>query len=141
MYGSETSAAPSTVMERLECTERKLLRRLLGYVWPRVCHNEEVYAEIDMVDRRMTGGRCQHRAPPSKLATENRLRFFDHLLKKPADRLVHRAPRSLSVSSWKKPPGRKRKFWTEEVEEDLRTLGVDRQFRRDGKVSQDMEER
>ncbi|KAK6727901.1 hypothetical protein RB195_005518 [Necator americanus] len=30
MYGSETSAAPSTVMERLDCTERKLLRRHLA---------------------------------------------------------------------------------------------------------------
>ncbi|KAK6751555.1 hypothetical protein RB195_003140 [Necator americanus] len=30
MYGSETWAAPSTVMERLDCTERKLLRQLLG---------------------------------------------------------------------------------------------------------------
>ncbi|KAK6727083.1 hypothetical protein RB195_005030 [Necator americanus] len=30
MYGSETWAAPSTVMERLHCTERKLLRRLHG---------------------------------------------------------------------------------------------------------------
>ncbi|KAK6762481.1 hypothetical protein RB195_023270 [Necator americanus] len=30
MYGSETWAALSTVMERLNCTERKLLRRLLG---------------------------------------------------------------------------------------------------------------
>ncbi|KAK6727780.1 hypothetical protein RB195_005453 [Necator americanus] len=35
MYGSETWAAPSMVMERLDCTERKLLRRLLGYFWPR----------------------------------------------------------------------------------------------------------
>ncbi|KAK6761214.1 hypothetical protein RB195_022325 [Necator americanus] len=35
MYGSETWAAPFTVMERLDCTERKLLRRLLGYFWPR----------------------------------------------------------------------------------------------------------
>ncbi|KAK6729458.1 hypothetical protein RB195_006481 [Necator americanus] len=34
MYGSETWAAPSTVMEKLDCTERKLLRRLLGYFWP-----------------------------------------------------------------------------------------------------------
>ncbi|KAK6744132.1 hypothetical protein RB195_011066 [Necator americanus] len=38
--------------------------------------------------------------------------------------------RSSSGSSWKKPPGRK-KFWTEAVKEDLKTLGVDRQFRRD----------
>ncbi|KAK6760338.1 hypothetical protein RB195_021711 [Necator americanus] len=42
MYGSETWAAPSTVMERLDGTERKLLRLLLGYFWPRVYHNESL---------------------------------------------------------------------------------------------------
>ncbi|KAK6728910.1 hypothetical protein RB195_006151 [Necator americanus] len=50
---------------------------------------------------------------------------------RPADRLVQRVLRSSPGSSWKKPPGRKRKFWSEVVKEDLRTLGVDRQFRRD----------
>ncbi|KAK6729094.1 hypothetical protein RB195_006254 [Necator americanus] len=44
---------------------------------------------------------------------------------------VQRVLRSLSGASWKKPPDRKRNFWTEVVKEDLRTLGVDRQFRRD----------
>ncbi|KAK6762080.1 hypothetical protein RB195_022977 [Necator americanus] len=131
MYGSETWAAPSTVMERFDCTERKLLRRLLGYFWPRVCHNEDLYAEIDVVYRRMTRGRYQHLAPPSKAAKVNRLRFFGHILRRPADRLVQRVLKSSSDSSWKKPLGRKRKFWTEVVKEDLRTLGVDRQFRRD----------
>ncbi|KAK6760674.1 hypothetical protein RB195_021943 [Necator americanus] len=53
------------------------------------------------------------------------------MLKRPADRLVQRVLRSLPGSSWKKPPGRKRKFWTEAVKEDVRTLGVDRQFKRD----------
>ncbi|KAK6736208.1 hypothetical protein RB195_019093 [Necator americanus] len=43
MYGWDTCAAPSTVMERLHCTERKLLRRLFGYFWTRVCNNEELY--------------------------------------------------------------------------------------------------
>ncbi|KAK6761138.1 hypothetical protein RB195_022270 [Necator americanus] len=44
-----------------------------------------------------------------------------------------RSPCSTSFEdlSWKKPPGRKRKFWIEMVKEDPRTLGVDRQFRRD----------
>ncbi|KAK6743857.1 hypothetical protein RB195_010888 [Necator americanus] len=46
MYRSETWAAPSTVMERLDCTERKLFRRLLDYFWPRICHNEDLYAEV-----------------------------------------------------------------------------------------------
>ncbi|KAK6761857.1 hypothetical protein RB195_022808 [Necator americanus] len=60
---SEAWAAPSTVMERLDCTERKLLVWLLGYFWPRVRHNEDLYAETDVVYRRMTCGRYQHFAP------------------------------------------------------------------------------
>ncbi|KAK6763976.1 hypothetical protein RB195_024346 [Necator americanus] len=79
----------------------------------------------------MTRGRCQHLARPSKLAKVNLLRFFGHMLKRPADRLVQRVLWSLSGSSWKKTAGRKRKFWTEVMEEDPRTLVVDRQFRRD----------
>ncbi|KAK6757252.1 hypothetical protein RB195_015212 [Necator americanus] len=81
MYGSETWAAPSTVMERLDCTVGKLLRRLLGYFWPKVYHNEDLYAEIDVVYRRMTRGRHQHLAPPSKVARVNRLCFFGHILR------------------------------------------------------------
>ncbi|KAK6734560.1 hypothetical protein RB195_018008 [Necator americanus] len=67
MYGSETWAAPSTIMERLDCTERKLLRWLHGYFWLRVCHNEDLYAEIDVVYRRMTRGRHHYLVPPSKV--------------------------------------------------------------------------
>ncbi|KAK6728695.1 hypothetical protein RB195_006003 [Necator americanus] len=36
MHGSETWTALSTVMKRLDRTERKLLGRLLGYFWPRI---------------------------------------------------------------------------------------------------------
>ncbi|KAK6763056.1 hypothetical protein RB195_023671 [Necator americanus] len=127
MYGSET-AAPSTVMERLDCKKRKLLRRLLGYFWPRVCHSEDFF---DVVYRRMTLGRYEHLALPSKVARVNRLRFFSHILRRPADRPAQRVLRSSSGLSRKRPAGRERKFSTEVVNEDLRTLGVDRQFRRD----------
>ncbi|KAK6743369.1 hypothetical protein RB195_010557 [Necator americanus] len=101
----------------------------------RVCHNEDLYAEVDVVYRRVTRGRYQHLAPPSKVAKVNRLRFFGHILRRPAHRLVQRVLRSFPGSTWKKPanssPGRKRKFWTEVVKENLRTLSVDRQFGRD----------
>ncbi|KAK6756538.1 hypothetical protein RB195_014760 [Necator americanus] len=79
----------------------------------------------------MTHERCQHLAPLSKVAKVNRLRFFGYILRRPADRLVQRVLKSFPGSSWKKPPSRKRKFWTEVVKEDLKTLCVDRQFRRD----------
>ncbi|KAK6763046.1 hypothetical protein RB195_023663 [Necator americanus] len=42
MYGSET-AAPSTGMERLDCKKRKLLRRLLGYFWPRMFYKPFIF--------------------------------------------------------------------------------------------------
>ncbi|KAK6734603.1 hypothetical protein RB195_018036 [Necator americanus] len=84
MYGSETWAEPSALMERFDCKERNL---------------------------------------------DGCLATFD--LGRPADRLVQRVLRSLSSSSWKKSRGRKRKFWTEVVKEDLRTFSVDSQFRRD----------
>ncbi|KAK6763991.1 hypothetical protein RB195_024356 [Necator americanus] len=51
-----------------------LLRRLLGYLWLRIYHNEELYAEIHAMNRGMTRGRYHHVALPSKVATENRLR-------------------------------------------------------------------
>ncbi|KAK6760858.1 hypothetical protein RB195_022069 [Necator americanus] len=119
MYGSGTWAAPSTVLEKLDRRERKLLRRLLGE------------AEIGVV--LTIRGRYQHLARPSKAATENRLCAFGHISKRPADRLVQRVLRNLSDSSWKSPPGRKRKFWTEVVKEELSILGVDRQFWRDAR--------
>ncbi|KAK6760288.1 hypothetical protein RB195_021678 [Necator americanus] len=129
VHGSETLAAPSTVMGRLDCTERKLLRRLLGYFWPRVCHNGELYAEVDVVYRRITRGRYQHLAPPSKMATENHLGSLGNIIRRPANSFVQRVLTILSGSSWS--PGRKRKLWTEVMKEDLRTLGVERQFRQD----------
>ncbi|KAK6734972.1 hypothetical protein RB195_018274 [Necator americanus] len=107
-------------------TNEVKLRVYLSAIRPimMVSHNEDLYAEIDVVYRRMTRGRY-HLAPPSKVANVNPLRFFE------ANRLVQRVLKSSSSSSWKKPPGRKRKFWTEVVKEELRTLGVDRQFKRD----------
>ncbi|KAK6754031.1 hypothetical protein RB195_013183 [Necator americanus] len=74
----------------------------------------------------MANGRHQYLAPPSRVATRNRIHFFGHMLRRPADRLAQRVLRSLSDLNWKRLPGRKVKFWTEVVKEDLRTLGMDR---------------
>ncbi|KAK6755533.1 hypothetical protein RB195_014109 [Necator americanus] len=133
MYGSETWAAPSTVMKRPDCTKTKLPRQLMNHLEPRFCHNEGLRAEIDVVYWRMTRGRYQHLAPPSKVAAENCLRFSGHIIRRLADDLVQRVLRSLLDSSRKRPPGRKQKFRTEVVKEDPMILGVDRQFRRDAR--------
>ncbi|KAK6739154.1 hypothetical protein RB195_020927 [Necator americanus] len=80
-------------MERLDCMERKLLRLLLGYFWPKMCHNEKLYADIDVVYRWETRGRYQHLAPPPKVSTENRLHLLGNVLRGPADRLLQRVCR------------------------------------------------
>ncbi|KAK6762530.1 hypothetical protein RB195_023305 [Necator americanus] len=49
---------------------------LLGYFWPMIFHNEDLYAKIDEVYRRLTRGYYQHPTPLSKLVTESRLHFF-----------------------------------------------------------------
>ncbi|KAK6754470.1 hypothetical protein RB195_013460 [Necator americanus] len=128
------------------CGQRGTTNRVVGSgqypkdekwkIWPKICHNEELYTEIDVIYLRMTK-RYQHLAPPSKVATENRLCFIGHILRRLVDPPVQRVLRSLLASSWETHPGRKRKFWTEMVNEDQRTLGVDTQFT--WNVSQDMQ--
>ncbi|KAK6736725.1 hypothetical protein RB195_019431 [Necator americanus] len=63
----------------------------------------------------MTRGRYQHLAPPSKLAIEASSTSSEF------------AGFELKEATWPEDL----KFWTEVVKEDLRTSGVDRQFRRD----------
>ncbi|KAK6765418.1 hypothetical protein RB195_025368 [Necator americanus] len=53
MYGLEAWAAPLTAIEELDCMERELFRGLLGF-WLMVCHNEDLYSEVDTVYRWMT---------------------------------------------------------------------------------------
>ncbi|KAK6762948.1 hypothetical protein RB195_023598 [Necator americanus] len=120
------------MMEKLDYVETNLFRGVLGYFWPLVCHNEELYPEMDMLYRWMTREKRQNLAPP-EVVMENRLRFFGHVTRRPSDRLVQVVLRMLPDPNWKRPPGRKRKLWMEMVKEDLRTLGVDWQFSRDVK--------
>ncbi|KAK6760333.1 hypothetical protein RB195_021708 [Necator americanus] len=102
-------------MERLDCLERKLLRRMLGYFWPFACHNEELYSGVDVMYRRMTRGKFLHFSPPSELVAEKRLRFFGHIIRRPSDRLVQVALRS--APRRRRPPGRKTKFWAKVVKQ------------------------
>ncbi|KAK6761172.1 hypothetical protein RB195_022294 [Necator americanus] len=80
----------------------------------------------------MTRRTYQHLAPPSKAATENRLGFFDHIIRTPPDSLVRRILRSLADPSWKRPLGRKRssgmRVWnSDEWADFVQALAEDRE--------------
>ncbi|KAK6763497.1 hypothetical protein RB195_023992 [Necator americanus] len=98
------------IMYRVRQEYSKPLQRLLGYSWPLVCHNEELYSEVDMVCRRMTCEKRQHLGRPSEIVMENRPRFFGHVMRRPSGRLVQIVLRMLLDLNWKRLPGRKRKF-------------------------------
>ncbi|KAK6754073.1 hypothetical protein RB195_013215 [Necator americanus] len=127
-------AALSAVMEKPDCMKRKLLRRILAQFCPMISHNVEIYSEVDMLHRRMTREKHQHVAPPlkySKFSAENRPHFLGHIIRRSSDRLVEIASRMLSDLNCRRPPRRRRKFWTEVVKEDLLELGIERRFKRD----------
>ncbi|KAK6746477.1 hypothetical protein RB195_012524 [Necator americanus] len=47
--GSDLDYADDIVKFAEGTTGRKLLRWLLNYLWLEVCHNEELYAKVDVV--------------------------------------------------------------------------------------------
>ncbi|KAK6763645.1 hypothetical protein RB195_024096 [Necator americanus] len=69
MYRSDTWSARSTVMERLHGTGKKWL--WLGYFWPRVSHNGDLYAENDELNRLMARGRYQQLVRDQQMALLN----------------------------------------------------------------------
>ncbi|KAK6731010.1 hypothetical protein RB195_007464 [Necator americanus] len=55
-----------------------------------VCHNEELYSEVDMVYLRMIPGEHQHLGRPPEIVTDHRLRFFSNVMRRSSDHLVRR---------------------------------------------------
>ncbi|KAK6752903.1 hypothetical protein RB195_003978 [Necator americanus] len=86
---------------------------------------------MDMVYLRMTDRKRQHLPRTSDVVMKNLLRFFGHVMRRASDRLVQVVLRMLPDPNWERPTGRKRKFWTKVVKENLRTFGVDWQSRRE----------
>ncbi|KAK6734876.1 hypothetical protein RB195_018205 [Necator americanus] len=91
-------------------------------------NNEELYSEMDVMYPRMAQGEYQHIPVLSKSVVKNRLRFLSHNIGRSLDRLFQAALKLLTDTNWKRPLGRGCKLWTEVMKEDLKKLGIDRQF-------------
>lgn len=113
MYASETWVMTARDEEALNVWERKVLRRIYGPIrdedgW-RVRTNQEIYQLYE---------------DPS-LVTEikrGRLRWLGHVERMPESRAVRKTFRQRPEG--RRLQGRPRKRWLEDVEEDLRELGV-----------------
>ena len=131
MYGSETWAAPPTTISKIDVTERKLFRRMLGYFYPDVVHTVDLYREVNDLYQSLTRNRHTRLRKPSEQCTMNRLRLLGHILRRPDGRLTKDALFSVPAPNWKRPAGGSRKLWTEVVKEDLISLNIEKQFGRD----------
>lgn len=125
MYGSETWTMTVAEEELLRRWERKILRKIFGAVnedgqW-RIRRNkelEELYRNADLV----TEIKC------------NRLRWLGHVERMSEDRAVKKVYRG--NPGGKRCKGRPRKRWLEDVENDLRKMGV-RRWRKRAEERQD----
>lgn len=117
-YGSETWVMTKKSEELLNMWERKILRKIFGPVclngeW-RIRTNDEVY-------------RLYEDPPITTEIKRARIRWLGHVERMPESRGVRQLFRGRP--SGRRLPGRPRKRWLDDVEDDLRALGV-RHWRR-----------
>ena len=112
-YGSETWTLTKQDEEKLLVFERKILRKIYGAIkegeeW-RIRMNHELQALYQKPN--IIG-----------IIKSKRLSWYGHLLRMPPERMVnqifHKNPPN------KRPPGRPRVRWADNVQQDLRSMGV-----------------
>ena len=121
LYGAETwSGTDSSLLERIDRAERRLLRRLLGYFYPVRPSSEEIYREVDQLQYRLTHGRVSRFLQASQAIEQARLRFVGHLLRRPQQRLARQVLYLHPKGDWKRRPGAPRTLWSQCVRDQLR---------------------
>jgi hypothetical protein len=128
LYGSETWTLRKTDSARLQAFHMTSQRRILGIKWQDHITNNAIKAKTGLMDL------------PTMVA-DRRHALFGHICRLPPDTPAHQAlSLCIDVSTgtrpaadWKRPPGRPRRTWLQQLEEDLgqkvdviRTAALDR---------------
>uniref|UniRef100_A0A1B0EY09 Uncharacterized protein n=1 Tax=Phlebotomus papatasi TaxID=29031 RepID=A0A1B0EY09_PHLPP len=114
LYGCESWTLNKLDEDRLNCFERKILRRIYGPVeesrgeW-RIRHNHELYDLFN--DHTIVG-----------IAKSSRLRWAGHIMRMPNNRVVRKIFEGRPVGS--RTVGRPRKRWEDDVDNDARKINV-----------------
>mgnify|MGYP006376082139 FL=1 len=116
MYGSETWPIKVEDMQRLERTEKMMVRWMCGVTLKNKISSGELYSRLNV-------------EAVSDIVRRGRLRWFGHLERKSQDDWVS-ACRDLEVKGVNRK-GRCRKTWGECVRNDLALLGLRRDWARD----------
>lgn len=127
LYGSESwSGVARTTTDKIDAAERRFLRRLLGYFYPIRPTADEIYSEVEGLQKTFVRA--------STALERSRLRMMGHLLRRPDERIAKMAMYLQPQPGWKKRRGAPRKTWSENVKEQLNindgAFGRNRELRR-----------
>ena len=113
LYASETWTSLASDMKAIESFHMKCLRRILGIRWHDFVRNSDVSLRTGL-------------APVSDWITRGRNAIFGHVARLPYNIPAHQAMlRQVELSvgrppdpTWKRPPGRPRTKWTDQLRRD-----------------------
>jgi sorting nexin-29 len=115
LYGAETWTLTASLETRLNAFVTKSLRRILGYRWNDFVSNHRLLQE--------TGVRLA-----TCLIRERKLRFFGHMARLPTHDPVYQVLSAKTPATWKRPRGRPRATWLNQIDGHCRELGIGREL-------------
>ena len=119
LYASETWTSLASDMTAIESFQMKCQRRILGIRWHDLVRNSEVSLRTSL-------------APVSDRITRGRNAIFRHVARLPVNTLAHQAMlRQVELSvgrppapTWKRPPGRPRAKWADQLRRDNNNVPI-----------------
>ena len=111
LYGCETWTLTRDLRWRLNYFGARSLQRILGYRWSDLVSNERLLRETQM--RFFT---C--------IVRELQLRLYGHVARFPDADLAHQILSAREPREWRRPMGRPRASWLQQVDQHLTEMGM-----------------
>ena len=113
LYGCETWTLTRDLRRRLNSFGTRSLRRILGYRWSDFVSNERFLRETQM--RFGTG-----------IVHEHQLQLHGHVARFPDADPAHQILSARESHEWRRPMGRPRASWLQQVDRHLKEIEMDR---------------
>ena len=112
LYGCETWTLTRSLRSRLNAFGTRSLRRILGYRWNDFVSNQRLLEET-----RMRWITC--------IIRERQLRLFGHVARFPESNPAYRILFEDHPEGWRRPRGRPKSSWLQQMDQHLRGMGLD----------------
>ena len=113
LYGSECWATKYENEQKMRVAEMRMLRWICGHIRLNRIKNEKIRKKVSI-------------APIDEKMRESRLRWFDHVCRRPMDAPVRRIETIESTTQIKRVRDRPKKTWKETIKNDLNYLQLNK---------------